>query len=78
MRPGRNLDMIDSYWKMAKIARICVPKNTVSHFFLSLWPIPSSWSIFRCEVYSYSTEEYWKMFCDTIEYRYGTDGRVCI
>jgi len=60
MRPERNLDMIDSYWKLAKMARIWVPKNTVSLFSLSLslslslWPIPSSWSIFRCEVYSYS------------------------
>ena len=33
MRPERNFDMIDSYWILAKMARICVPKNTVSPFF---------------------------------------------
>jgi len=53
------------------MARICVPKNTVSLFFsLSLFDrflLPEVFSDAKCIL---TLEEYRKLFCDTIEYRY--------
>jgi hypothetical protein len=50
MRPRRKFNVIDSYWKLAKMVRIYVPKYSVSFFTLSLWPflLPEVFSNVKC------------------------------